>query len=282
MLRCPLRTTSYLICSTPRTGSSLLCDALTATGVAGRPEEYFQFRARTGFPRRPQEYFEGADGRRDLRHPGAAHAGRGGRGPLRPQPLRALRGLPGVGARRGHDAERRVRRQGDVGLLQRVRDRPALGRPRPPAAVGVRARALGVPRPALPLGDPARQGASGRLAVAGAADVELVERPGARRRHRAPRLQPRRHRPPDPRHRGPRVRVAGLLPRVRRRAAHDRVRGLRGALRGAPCATSCATWRSPRPRRRPSPRRASGRQSDDLSRGWADRYRAESGKLAHA
>jgi LPS sulfotransferase NodH len=53
-------TRSYLICSTPRTGSSLLCDALTATGVAGRPEEYFQFRARTGFPRRPQEYFEGA------------------------------------------------------------------------------------------------------------------------------------------------------------------------------------------------------------------------------
>jgi trehalose 2-sulfotransferase len=51
---------SYLICSTPRTGSSLLCDALTATGIAGRPEEYFQFRARTGQPRRPQEYFEQA------------------------------------------------------------------------------------------------------------------------------------------------------------------------------------------------------------------------------
>ena len=53
--------TSYLICSTPRTGSSLLCDALTATGIAGRPEEYFQFRARTGQPRRPREYFEGAE-----------------------------------------------------------------------------------------------------------------------------------------------------------------------------------------------------------------------------
>jgi LPS sulfotransferase NodH len=51
--------TSYLICSTPRTGSSLLCDALTATGIAGRPEEYFQFRARTGEPRRPREYFDG-------------------------------------------------------------------------------------------------------------------------------------------------------------------------------------------------------------------------------
>src|SRR4051812_8184160 len=50
---------SYLLCSTPRTGSSLLCDALRGTGVAGRPEEDFQFRARTGQPRRPHEYFEG-------------------------------------------------------------------------------------------------------------------------------------------------------------------------------------------------------------------------------
>jgi LPS sulfotransferase NodH len=32
---------SYLVCATPRTGSSLLCDLLTATGVAGRPDEYF-------------------------------------------------------------------------------------------------------------------------------------------------------------------------------------------------------------------------------------------------
>jgi LPS sulfotransferase NodH len=32
---------SYLICATPRTGSYLLCDALIATGIAGRPTEYF-------------------------------------------------------------------------------------------------------------------------------------------------------------------------------------------------------------------------------------------------
>jgi trehalose 2-sulfotransferase len=57
----PHPATSYLLCSTPRTGSSLLCDALRATGVAGRPEEYFQFRARTGQPRRPLEYFEGVE-----------------------------------------------------------------------------------------------------------------------------------------------------------------------------------------------------------------------------
>jgi len=33
--------TSYLICSTPRCGSHLLCEALQQTGLAGRPTEYF-------------------------------------------------------------------------------------------------------------------------------------------------------------------------------------------------------------------------------------------------
>jgi LPS sulfotransferase NodH len=34
-------TLSYFICTTPRTGSNLLCEALRNTGVAGNPEEYF-------------------------------------------------------------------------------------------------------------------------------------------------------------------------------------------------------------------------------------------------
>lgn len=34
--------TCYLVCGTPRSGSSLLCEALANTGIAGRPEEYFQ------------------------------------------------------------------------------------------------------------------------------------------------------------------------------------------------------------------------------------------------
>jgi trehalose 2-sulfotransferase len=34
--------TSYLVCGTPRSGSSLLCEALISTGIAGKPEEYFQ------------------------------------------------------------------------------------------------------------------------------------------------------------------------------------------------------------------------------------------------
>ena len=54
----PPITTSYLICSTPRSGSTLLCEALRNTGLAGRPEEYFQHRMQTGVPRRPTEYFE--------------------------------------------------------------------------------------------------------------------------------------------------------------------------------------------------------------------------------
>jgi len=33
---------SYLICSTPRTGSTLLCSLLEAAGVAGRPQSYFR------------------------------------------------------------------------------------------------------------------------------------------------------------------------------------------------------------------------------------------------
>lgn len=33
---------SYLICGTPRTGSTLLCGLLTGTGIAGKPESYFR------------------------------------------------------------------------------------------------------------------------------------------------------------------------------------------------------------------------------------------------
>jgi trehalose 2-sulfotransferase len=36
------RADSYLICATPRTGSTLLCGMLASIGVAGRPESYFR------------------------------------------------------------------------------------------------------------------------------------------------------------------------------------------------------------------------------------------------
>src|SRR5579863_2403157 len=49
---------SYLVCATPRSGSTLLCEALTNTRRAGHPAEYFEALRATGLPRRPQEYFE--------------------------------------------------------------------------------------------------------------------------------------------------------------------------------------------------------------------------------
>jgi len=36
------RYSSYIICGTPRSGSTLLCGMLAATGVAGRPNSYFR------------------------------------------------------------------------------------------------------------------------------------------------------------------------------------------------------------------------------------------------
>lgn len=52
---------SYLVCATPRSGSTLVCHALEKTGVAGRPEEYFEALRHSGRPRRPEEYFIGAE-----------------------------------------------------------------------------------------------------------------------------------------------------------------------------------------------------------------------------
>ena len=53
--------TTYLICATQRSGSTLLCEGLKATGVAGRPEEYFEAAAATGRPPRPEEFLRGLD-----------------------------------------------------------------------------------------------------------------------------------------------------------------------------------------------------------------------------
>jgi LPS sulfotransferase NodH len=71
---------SYLVCATPRSGSTLLCELLKDTGVAGRPEEYFEARAATGVPPHPGDYLEnlprtGAGIRDDTRPPRApAHS----------------------------------------------------------------------------------------------------------------------------------------------------------------------------------------------------------------
>ena len=52
-------TSSYLICTTPRSGSTFLSQALTSIGIAGRPEEYFQQSGVAGAPRGPFDYLGG-------------------------------------------------------------------------------------------------------------------------------------------------------------------------------------------------------------------------------
>jgi trehalose 2-sulfotransferase len=49
---------SYLVCATQRSGSTLLCELLRATDVAGVPDEYFERLRGTGQPRQPRQYFE--------------------------------------------------------------------------------------------------------------------------------------------------------------------------------------------------------------------------------
>jgi len=49
---------SYLICATPRSGSTFLCEALDNTGIAGHPAEHFEVLMETGQPRQPRDYFQ--------------------------------------------------------------------------------------------------------------------------------------------------------------------------------------------------------------------------------
>jgi LPS sulfotransferase NodH len=52
---------SYFVCATQRSGSTLLCELLQGTEVAGVPDEYFEALRATGKPRQPCQYFESAD-----------------------------------------------------------------------------------------------------------------------------------------------------------------------------------------------------------------------------
>jgi len=52
---------AYLVCATPRSGSTLLCEMLRDTGVAGVPLEHFEILRHSSLPRQPREYFQDLD-----------------------------------------------------------------------------------------------------------------------------------------------------------------------------------------------------------------------------
>ncbi len=51
----------YLVCASQRSGSTLLVESLAATGVAGRPGEFFQYFASSSLSPQPREWFAGVD-----------------------------------------------------------------------------------------------------------------------------------------------------------------------------------------------------------------------------
>jgi LPS sulfotransferase NodH len=54
---------AYLVCATPRSGSTLLCEMLVNSGVAGRPAEHVENLRLLGRPLEPREYFAGVKDR---------------------------------------------------------------------------------------------------------------------------------------------------------------------------------------------------------------------------
>lgn len=52
---------AYFVCATQRSGSTLLCELLKGSQVAGEPDEYFERLRSTGLPRQPRQYFQSSE-----------------------------------------------------------------------------------------------------------------------------------------------------------------------------------------------------------------------------
>lgn len=52
---------AYLVCATQRSGSTVLCETLRATGIAGQPFEHFEHLQHSGRPRQGHEYLAALD-----------------------------------------------------------------------------------------------------------------------------------------------------------------------------------------------------------------------------
>jgi trehalose 2-sulfotransferase len=72
-------TRAYVVCSTPRSGSTLLCEMLVDSGIAGRPAEHVEQVRKPGRPHEPREYFADVEDRSVLELLPAS-------GPPRPHP----------------------------------------------------------------------------------------------------------------------------------------------------------------------------------------------------
>jgi LPS sulfotransferase NodH len=63
----PTQPSAYLVLASQRSGSTLLVESLRATGVAGEPQEFFQYLPRTSQAPQPREWFADVDDESILR-----------------------------------------------------------------------------------------------------------------------------------------------------------------------------------------------------------------------
>ena len=223
---------SYLVCATPRSGSTLLCHELDRTGVAGHPEEYFEALRKSGLPRRPHEYFDPERHAniverlafREMPESDAAQ----------PSPLwhpdtygeylawalqegTTPNGVFGAKLMWGYLGDFAELLRGMDGMAERTL--PGSARPLVPGA-------------ALPADHAPGQGSPGGLAVEGRPDagLEARGRGSGTERRRAGVLLPRDQLPRPAPDRARRL-LGRVLPRARLRAAEDHLRGARGEHR---------------------------------------------------
>ena len=245
-------TKSLLVCATPRSGSTLLCALLDGTGVAGRPQEFFERLASLRAPAPAARVLRRRRRRRAPRLLAPTDPGEPDR--RRPDP---------AGARRGHDGQRRVRRQAHVDAPARPR-RPA--RPRPPT-----------PR-CSPSASPTRATCTSRASDKVAQAVSLWRAVQTREWRAGDVIEPRRRRLPRRRDRPPGrpARRAGrrVARVVRRRTRSSRSRSATRSSADDPQAVvaGVSTALGAGPAEIPEP--PLRRQGDDRSARWVERARA--------
>ena len=181
--------TAYLVLASQRSGSTLLVESLRATGVAGEPQEFFQYLPTTSQSPQPRQWFEGVEDESILRLLDPLDEGK--------PDIAPCRDLARLHPHRGTHTERRVGRQADVepdAAAARPRRGPAEPLRAGPARRHPRRRRL---RSRAGARVPARRRLAGRVVLAGRADAGLARqaRPGPRCPRRVPRRRdrPRRH-----------------------------------------------------------------------------------------
>ena len=173
---------AYLVLASQRSGSTLLVESLRATGVAGEPQEFFQYLPTTSRSPQPRQWFAGVDDESILRLLDPLDEGKPDLAPAEiwRDYIRTVGRTPnGVWGGKLMWNQTPLLLRSRQGPARPLRRRPARRDPR-------RHRLRPGPGPRLPAG----RGVAGGVVLAGGADPGLAGSP--RSRARRPRRVPRR------------------------------------------------------------------------------------------